>query len=136
MSERSLPGLFVAGTTLTIDQLVKAAQPDRGADYALVEGAGGFYSPLAEDGLNADLAARLGLPVLLVAEDRLGCLNHILLTLEAIRHRGLDCRAVILNRRAEAETGTDNAADLRRWTDRPIHTLGPDDGPEALAGLL
>jgi len=54
-------------------------------DFLTVEGAGGFYSPLCEDGLNADLAEALQLPVLLVANDQLGCINHILLTIEAIQ---------------------------------------------------
>jgi hypothetical protein len=62
-----------------------------------VEGAGGFYSPLASDGLNADLAERLALRILLVAANRLGCINHVLLTVDAIRSRGLKLLAVALN---------------------------------------
>ena len=42
-------------------------------DYLIVEGAGGFYSPLCEDGTNADLAKNLNLPICLVAHDQLGC---------------------------------------------------------------
>jgi len=66
-------------------------------DYLITEGAGGFYSPLCEDGLNADLAENLDLPVLLVANDKLGCINHILLSLEAIAARNLPVAAVVLN---------------------------------------
>jgi hypothetical protein len=62
-----------------------------------VEGAGSFYSPLASDGLNADLAERLALRILLVAANRLGCINHVLLTVGAIRSRGLKLLAVALN---------------------------------------
>jgi dethiobiotin synthetase len=85
------------------------------ADYLLVEGAGGFYSPLALDGLNADFAERLGLPMLLVAPDRLGVINHVLLSLEAIANRGLYTFAVVLNRLdngAALAPGMDNLADL------------------------
>jgi dethiobiotin synthetase len=45
----------------------------------------------------ADLAVGLGLPVLIVVANRLGCLNHALLTLENIRARGLPCLGFILN---------------------------------------
>ncbi|WP_076998547.1 dethiobiotin synthase [Variovorax sp. KK3] len=59
------------------------------ADVVVVEGAGGFRVPLADDLDGADLAQALGLPVVLVVGLRLGCLNHALLTAEAIRARGL-----------------------------------------------
>jgi dethiobiotin synthetase len=82
-------------------------------DFLLVEGAGGFYSPIATDGLNADLAEALGLPVLLVAPDRLGVVGHVLLTLEAAQRRGIEVVAVLLNRRAGAcDPDLDNAQDL------------------------
>jgi dethiobiotin synthetase len=61
----------------------------RQADAVIVEGVGGFRVPLAEDFDSADLAVALGLPVVLVVGLRLGCLNHALLTAEAIRARGL-----------------------------------------------
>ena len=58
-------------------------------DTLIVEGVGGFRVPLNESEDSADLACRLGLPVLLVVGLRLGCLNHALLTVEAIERRGL-----------------------------------------------
>lgn len=91
----------------------------------LVEGAGGFYSPLCEDGLNADLAQRLGLPVLLVAEDKLGCINHILLSLQAIESRGLEVFAVVLNQINPASSAMNNASELSQLISQPlIHTHG------------
>lgn len=63
----------------------------------LVEGAGGWLVPITDTGTIADLAARLGLPVLVVVANRLGCVNHTLLTLESIRARGLHCPGIILN---------------------------------------
>lgn len=65
--------------------------------FRVVEGAGGFLSPLAIDGSNADLAQALGFPVVVVAADRSGCVNHVRLTVEAIRSRGLTCAAVVVN---------------------------------------
>jgi dethiobiotin synthetase len=67
------------------------------ADIALVEGVGGFRVPLADSWDTADLAADLGLPVILVVGLRLGCINHALLTAEAIRARGLKLAAWVAN---------------------------------------
>jgi dethiobiotin synthetase len=90
-------------------------------DFLLVEGAGGFFSPLAAGVLNADLAAILRLPVLLVAADRLGAINHTLLTLQAIEQRGLTLAGLILNQPARfVEEKMDNAADLERWSGRSV----------------
>jgi dethiobiotin synthetase len=63
----------------------------------IVEGAGGWEVPIAANCRISDLAADLGLPVLLVAANRLGALNHILLTIGAIQARGLKCAGVFLN---------------------------------------
>lgn len=63
----------------------------------IVEGAGGWEVPIATNYRISDLAADLGLPVLLVAANRLGALNHILLTIGAIRARGLKCAGIFLN---------------------------------------
>lgn len=94
--------------------------PDNSLLY--VEGAGGFYSPLAHDGLNADLAAALNLPIILVSEDRVGCINHILLSLEAIQSRQLTLAGVILNPVPQRETPAtmDNLTDLRAITEVPV----------------
>lgn len=89
----------------------------------LVEGAGGFYSPIAQDGLNADLAQVLGLPVILVAEDRVGCINHILLVAEAIKRRSLTLAGVILNPKSPPVDGMDNVSDLLQWLKIPILRL-------------
>lgn len=59
------------------------------ADLVLVEGAGGWLAPLSDELTMADLAEHQHLPVVLVVGLRLGCINHALLTVEAIRSRGL-----------------------------------------------
>lgn len=67
------------------------------ADAVVVEGAGGFHVPLSDTTTGADLAQALALPVVLVVGLRLGCLNHALLTAEAIRARGLTLAGWVAN---------------------------------------
>jgi dethiobiotin synthetase len=68
------------------------------AEVVWVEGVGGFRVPLDERLDTADLAVALGLPVILVVGMRLGCLNHALLTTEAIAIRGLRLAGWVANR--------------------------------------
>jgi len=63
----------------------------------IVEGAGGWLVPITHDYFVADLAADCGLPVIVVAANRLGALNHTLLTVESIKARGLPCAGIYLN---------------------------------------
>lgn len=63
----------------------------------LVEGAGGWLVPLTATQTVADLAGLFGLPILLVVANKLGCLNHALLTVQNIRSRGLSCAGLVLN---------------------------------------
>ena len=63
----------------------------------IVVGAGGWLVPVTRDFSMADLAAEFALPVLVVAANRLGVINHTLLTLAAIRTSGLECAGVVLN---------------------------------------
>lgn len=67
------------------------------ADEVIVEGAGGFRVPLGDDLDTADLARRLDLPVILVVGMRLGCINHALLTIDAIAASGLQCVGWVAN---------------------------------------
>ena len=123
------------GMVLTIGDLYTACLTDVGDDdFLLVEGAGGFYAPIARGVLNADLAGGLGLPVLVVAADRLGTLNHTLLTIEAVRMRGLALAGVVLSQPLpQTDPQMDNAADLERWLQRPVLRLphGTDAGADA-----
>jgi dethiobiotin synthetase len=63
----------------------------------IVEGAGGWEVPLAANYRISDLAADLKLPVVVVAANKLGALNHLILTVDAIRAKGLTCAGVVLN---------------------------------------
>ncbi|MFP8780227.1 dethiobiotin synthase [Hydrogenophaga sp. RWCD_12] len=79
-----------AGRRVGVAELVAAHRELRGlADVVLVEGSGGWRVPLNDDETLADLAVALALPVVLAVGLRLGCLNHALLTAEAIRADGL-----------------------------------------------
>ena len=96
------------------------------ADAVVVEGAGGFHVPLNEEETGADLAQALALPVLMVVGLRLGCLNHALLTQEAILSRGLTLAGWVANRiDPQMSAQDDNIAFLRKklhaplWTDVP-----------------
>lgn len=84
--------------TITCEELV-AGYRSLAAEHAsvIVEGAGGWEVPLAEGFFGSDLAVALGLPVVVVAANRLGCINHVLLTVRAIQARGLCCAGIILN---------------------------------------
>jgi len=111
------------GTRLRLQDLVDACARPAGS-WRITEGAGGFYSPLCEDGLNADLAQALGDPVILVAEDRLGTLSSCLLAAEAIERRGLVLAGVVLNRRRDsAHPAMDNREALTRRLVAPVFSI-------------
>jgi len=83
-----------AGVAIDVPDLVAwYARATSEADLAVVEGAGGWRVPLHPAGFLSDLPEQLGLDVLLVVGLRLGCLNHVRLTLEAIERSGR-CRCV------------------------------------------
>ncbi len=67
------------------------------ADAVVIEGAGGLLVPLGEEGSMADLCMFLQAPVILVVGVRLGCINHTLLTVEAIQARGLPLAGWVAN---------------------------------------
>lgn len=107
--------------TLYLENLVEACNQDHPEHLLVVEGAGGFYSPLAENGLNADLASALQLPVIIVVNDRIGAINQALMTAEAVQNRHLRVAAIVLN---EVEKPLDdamaNATDLKAHCNLPI----------------
>lgn len=132
----------LANKVLTTEQLVSICLQGSENGFALVEGAGGFYSPLAENGLNADLAVALQLPIILVADDKLGVLNQVLLNVEAIQMRGLHLAGVVLNCQDKSQNiHMDNTADLRERLNCPVFSSpyiaeGKAELPEALIEAL
>lgn len=103
-----------------------AEEAARAADLLIVEGVGGFRVPLGADGDSADLAVTLGLPVILVVGMRLGCINHALLTVEAIAARGLQIAGWVANR-IDPAMGRfeENLATLRELLPAPLLGVVP-----------
>jgi dethiobiotin synthetase len=110
------PHLAARDEHVTIDLATVAAAWRRVAvvaDVIVVEGAGGALVPLGADLDMLDVPRRLRLPVLLVVGVRLGCLNHALLSAQAIRARGLTLAGWVANRiDPEMDRADDNVADL------------------------
>lgn len=88
-----------AGRRLSIQQLAGFTRGGlmRRADFALVEGAGGWRVPISSRELLSALPKELGLPVVLVVGMRLGCINHAVLTVEAIVRDGLRLAGWVAN---------------------------------------
>lgn len=87
------------GRTIELAHIVAAFEQLHGlADAVLVEGVGGFCVPLGADLDTADLAVALDLPVILVVGMRLGCINHALLSAQAIAASGLQLAGWVANR--------------------------------------
>ena len=109
-------------------------------NFLVVEGVGGFHVPLGDALDTVDLARLVGLPVVLVVGLRLGCLNHALLTREAIRHAGLPLAGWIANAIDPGMPAREeNVAALRTRLGAPLlgrlpWSATPD--PRALAALL
>ena len=116
-------------------------------NFLITEGAGGFLSPICNDGLNADLASALKLPLILVIENRVGCINQALLTFEAISQRKLSIAAIILNQIKTADNSNnpeqnklsqqvlnDNIQQITQHTQCPVFTLDKNQShlPEEL----
>lgn len=94
----------------------------------VIEGAGGLCVPLAPGLLQIDLLVRWRLPVVLVAHDRLGAINHTLLSLFACRRAGLDVKAVILNQSTE---NFGNAESIREYGEvANVLTIPLENSPE------
>ena len=88
----------------------------------LVEGCGGFLSPIANKKLTSDLAVRVNLPVILVVNNTLGCINHSLLSIQAIESLGLNIKFIILNDLNEI-VPLDNFNELSSYTSIPVFRL-------------
>ena len=83
---------------IDIDAVLNAfAQLQERVGQVFVEGVGGWLVPIRPDYFVADLAVDMKLPVLVVAQNRLGCLNHTALTVQSVVDYGLNCAGVVLN---------------------------------------
>jgi dethiobiotin synthetase len=108
----------LAERPINLDRIVACAARAAARRAAIVvEGAGGVLVPLGPATTMLDLAATLRLPVVVVARAGLGTLNHVLLTVDAVRRRALDVAGVVLNEPAPSDEASrwiqdDNARTL------------------------
>ena len=85
-------------------------------ELVLCEGSGGALAPLSDELLISDFAAQLGLPAIVVVANKLGCINHALLTIESLRSRNIDVLGIVFTRvSAEADEiiAADNIETIR-----------------------
>ncbi len=111
------------GARLGVDELAAHCRRvlDAGCDFAVLEGAGGWLVPLDESRTLADLCVALGLPVVLVVGMKLGCLNHALLTAQAVGNAGLTLAGWVANTiDAGMEAADANVAALRDRLPAPL----------------
>jgi len=116
----------LANETILIEQLINACNSNLSDnDFLLTEGAGGFYSPICTNALNADLATELKLPVVLVTEDRLGAVNQTLMAINAIEKYQLNITAIILNstRPEQKKPLFDNISEIKQFCHYPIFSI-------------
>ena len=86
----------------------------------LVEGVGGWLAPIAHDYAVRELACDLGLAVVIVILNRLGAINHALLTVESVRAAGLKCAGMVINDHAKDDAGMTNPGVLEELTGLPV----------------
>jgi dethiobiotin synthetase len=110
-------------TTIDVDRLTTLVhRRAREADVLLVEGAGGLLVPVAGRVTWADIAMRLTLPLLIVAANRLGTVNHCALTARVAAAVGLSVRGFVLSQPTPAsdESAATNADTIAMLTDLPV----------------
>jgi dethiobiotin synthetase len=119
----------------------KVKQHAAGADIVIVEASGGLMSPITWEKGALDLAKELKAKAVVAALDKLGTINHTLLTVDELEHAGVEVLGIILSEpeRADESTGS-NAAALQRMRPRlrvfPVPRLmNPQEGVEYVAGL-
>lgn len=108
-------------------------------DTLLVEGVGGWETPLCPGATMADMAAMLQYPVLLVVSNRQGAVNHAIMTVRSIQERGLKCCGIVLNQQSEEwdTAAVTNRAMLEEYTGLPVlaELIHGEDTVDSLAVL-
>ena len=101
-----------AGQTIETGQLLqKLTTLKKGSRSLVIEGAGGVMVPITEDFLMLDLMAGLEIPVIIVARDGLGTINHTLLSIEALKRRGIPIRGVVFTAQSKEPTPPEMVAE-------------------------
>jgi dethiobiotin synthetase len=119
-----------AGVVIEIDRILAAYRTIAAqVDSVVVEGAGGWRVPLNDDQDMSDLAVALGLPVVLVVDIRLGCINHALLSTQAIASSGLPLAGWVANHaHGDYARSADNIASIEARIGTPLLGVIPHHG--------
>lgn len=92
-------------------------------DVVLIEGAGGLMVPITDDFFAIDYAMTRRIPVVLVTNGRLGSINHTVLSLEAIKSRGMELHSVMYNRHFDSDPII--CADTHGFVERYVERMFP-----------
>ena len=101
----------LAGTYISLKEVISTIEDDRENYRWVIEGAGGVMVPINENDFMLDLMQQLGLPVLIAARSTLGTINHTLLTVQALRSRQLKVLGVVMI----GEKNRDNRHAIERY---------------------
>lgn len=119
------------GTQVDKHQLISGLEPwESDSDILLIEGAGGLFSPIADEMLNIDLAKQFNAELILIAENRLGAIHQVLSTCEAAKARDCEPRGIFLSHPQERfdEALKDNAGQIEKYGDIPVLGTVPHQG--------
>jgi len=127
LEEPLAPMIAAARANVTFDLGVldtALALVEQNADVVLVEGAGGLLVPISAEMSYLDLFARWRLPLLLVAGNKLGVLNHVLLTVRAAEAAGVSVQAIVLTALADSDATVAEATNYDALVSLlPYHTI-------------
>lgn len=115
----------IDGVEIDLDKITNATAT-LASEYqnVLVEGAGGLMVPIKDEYLAIDHVKKMGWPLILVTNSKLGSINHTLLSLEAIKNRGMKLEAVIYN--PHFDTDKFISADTREYLKKYVAHHFPD----------
>lgn len=114
---------MIENREIDVDALVEQARKlESDADHVIVEGVGGWEVPISADTSMADFAAKLDYPVVVVVDNRLGALNHTILTVRSVEIFELSCLGLILNSTEESRDAASisNRVVLEQFLGSPI----------------
>lgn len=136
----------LAGDRLDPVQLAEEVRTlGENVDFLLVEGAGGASVPLGNGATMLDLMRELALPVIIVADNKLGMINHVLMTVETVRNKGLEVHGIVVNNATppdeDAALRQDNVDAIARYGGTPVLVEVPyladsEDSDATLVDLL
>ncbi len=113
------------GRTIELDAIDRAtASLASRYDVVLIEGAGGLMVPITDDFFAIDYAQTRNIPISLVTNSRLGSINHTILSLEAIKNRGIKLHSILYNRHFDNDAAI--SADTRAFVGRYVAKHSPE----------